>query len=60
MSKNDAYGIVNELERTIRRPVNPTVMSADRWGNGTDGFVTDLRRHPPVDLIVQDAEPLPA
>lgn len=39
-------------ERLIGRPVNPTVVSVERWANGEDGFVQTVRNGPlvPIDL----------
>ncbi|WP_062379601.1 MarR family transcriptional regulator [Demequina pelophila] len=50
VSKMDAYGIADDLGRTIGRPVNVTVMSADRWNGDGDGFVLDIKGNPTMVL----------
>jgi DNA-binding transcriptional ArsR family regulator len=44
--------MARELTDLVGREVNPTILSAEQWRDGDDGFVRQVRREPRLELSV--------
>lgn len=40
-----------ELEARVGRPINPTVLSEDRWARSDDPLVDEIRSRPTIDIV---------
>jgi predicted nucleotidyltransferase len=51
-SRSDVMRVARDLTSPLGREVNPTIVSPDRWEEGTDGFVRQVKRGPLVELDI--------
>jgi len=40
-----------ELEARVGRPINPTILSEDRWAHSDDPLVDEIRSRPTIDIV---------
>lgn len=53
VSKMDVYERAIRAGQVVGRDVNPTIMSARRWHDATDGFVQEVSSRPLVPLLAR-------
>lgn len=46
----DVYGAAHEAERIVRRDVNPTIVSRERWESSSSPLLADIRANPLVEV----------
>lgn len=56
VDRDDAYGAAERAEKRLGREVNPTVVSRQRWDEGTEPFLTQLRNRPMVHIRDTDTD----
>jgi len=54
--RDDLYEVTQDASGRLNRPVNPVVVSEQRWNTSEDGFIVELRTRPRVPVIAAEAE----
>ncbi|WP_431836422.1 MarR family transcriptional regulator [Cellulomonas sp. Y8] len=51
VDRHRLFAELAELEARVGRPVNPTVLSEERWARSEDPLVDEIRRRPTIDIV---------
>jgi biotin operon repressor len=46
--RTEVYRVAAALSEVLRREVNPTIVSSERWADAEDGFIREVKRSPLV------------
>lgn len=49
--RDDLHDVTQEASHRLNRPVNPVVISVNRWSASSDGFIAELRSRPRVPVV---------
>lgn len=51
VDRHRLFAELAELEARVGRPVNPTVLSEERWARSEDPLVDEIRRRPTIEIV---------
>jgi predicted nucleotidyltransferase len=53
--RSAVYEVARELSESIRREVNPIIVSRERWDDADEGFIREVKKSPLVELSLDDS-----